>query len=210
MVNTAGRIKIGEEWINAKQEIGVLGIIFNSRLEWSKQVDKSILKARQSTQAFRRIKDYFTDREKKMLITSLVFSKMYYGSEIWLLPNLKERHFTRLYTQSGRSLKLINRELSYRVLHVTYSRATPKILSLYQTCINYYDLLHNPMQLMIEQENLHYVTLNDRRNIKVTFVRTNQSRVGLNNITNRLRTVTNMLNKSWLDLSRAVLGALTI
>ena len=121
-----------------------------------------------------------------MLITSLVFSKMYYGSEIWLLPNLKERHFTRLYLQSGRSLKLINRELSYRVLHATYSRATQKILSLYQMCINYYDLLHNPMQLMIEQENLQYVTLNDRRNVKVTFVQTNQSRAGLNNITNRL------------------------
>ncbi len=109
-----------------------------------------------------------------------------YGSEIWLFPNLKERHFTRFYSQSGRSLKLINRELSHRVLHATYSRATPKILSLYQTCINYYDLLHNPMQLMIDQENLQYVTLNDRRNVKVTFVQTNQSHAGLNNITNRL------------------------
>jgi hypothetical protein len=58
------------------------------------------------------------------------------------------------------------------------------------------------MQLMIEQENLQYVTLNDRRNVKATFVRTNQSHAGLNNITNRLRTVTNMLHKSWLDLSR--------
>jgi len=32
-LNTAGRIKIGTEWINAKQEMGVLGIIFNNRLE---------------------------------------------------------------------------------------------------------------------------------------------------------------------------------
>ena len=131
-----------------------------------------------------------------------MFSKMYYGSEIWLLPNLKERHFTRLYSQSGRSLKLINKEMSYRALHATYSRATPKIFSLYQTCINYYDLVHSPLQLMIEQENLQHVTLNDRRNIKVTFVRTNQSRAGLNNITNRLRTISNMFNKDWLALSR--------
>ena len=58
------------------------------------------------------------------------------------------------------------------------------------------------MQPMIEQENLQNVTLNDHRNIKVTFVQTNQSHAGLNNITNRLRTVTNLLNKSWLDLSR--------
>ena len=98
--NTAG-IRTGAEWIDAKQEMGVLGIVFDSCLEWSKQVDKSVLKARQSSKAFRRIKDYFTDSEKNALIKSLVFSRMYYGSEIWLLPNLKERHFTRLYSQSG-------------------------------------------------------------------------------------------------------------
>ena len=98
-LNTAGRIKIGAEWIDAKQEMGVLGIVFDNRLEWSKQVDKSILKAMQSLQAFRRIKDYFTDREKNTLITCHVFSKMYHSSEIWLLPYLKERHLSRLYSQ---------------------------------------------------------------------------------------------------------------
>ena len=200
--NASGRIKIGAEWIDSKQELGVLGMVFDNRLEWAKQVDKSILKARQSSQALRRIKDYFTDKEKNTLITSLVFSKMYYGSEIWLLPNLKERHFSRLYSQSGRNLKLINKELSYRVLHVTFSRATPKIFAMYQTCINYYDLLHNTTQLMIEQEKLQHVTLNDRRNMQQTFVRINNSRAGLNNIVNRLRSITNMLDKNWLNLSR--------
>ena len=111
---------------------------------------------------------------------------MYYGSEIWLLPNLKERYFTRLYSQSGRSLKIVNKNMSYRLLHQTYSRATPKLFSLYQTSINYFDLLHNPTLLLIEQENMQQVTLNDRRNIKQTFVQVNQFCAGLNNITNRL------------------------
>ena len=199
---TAERIKVGVTWIDSKQDMGVLGIVFDSRLEWTKQVDKSILKARKSAQALRRLKDYFTDKEKNVLVTSLVFSKMYYGSEIWLLPNLKERQFTRLYSQSGRSLKIINKNLSYHTLHQTYSRATPKLFSLYQTSVNYYDLLHNATQLQSEQENLHLVTLNDRRNTKQTFVRINESRVGLNNITNRLRSISNMLDKTWSGLSR--------
>ena len=172
-LNTAGRIRIGVELIDAKQEMGVLGIVFDSRLEWTKQVDKSILRARQSSQALKRIRNYFSEAEKNKLITSLVFSRMYYGSEIWLLPNLKERHFNRLYSQSGRSLKLINKEWSYRVLHVSFSRATPKIFSLYQTCINYYDLLHSQAQLEVEENNLQNVTLNDRRNKMLTFVRIN-------------------------------------
>jgi len=98
------------ELIGAKQEMNVLGIVFDSRLAWTKQVDKSISRARQSSQALRRIKDYFTNTKKNNLVTSLVFSKMYYGIEIWLLTNLKERHFNRLYLQSGQSLKLINKD----------------------------------------------------------------------------------------------------
>jgi hypothetical protein len=207
-LNTAGRVKIGTEWIVAKQEMNVLGIVFDSRLEWARQVDKSILRARQSSQALRRIKDYFTITEKNSLVTSLVFSRMYYGSEIWLLPNLKERHFNRLFSQSGRSLKLINKDLSYSVLHETFSRATPKIFSLYQTCINYYDLIHGQFQLVIEQGNLQSVTLNNRRNTKLTFVRINQSCAGLNNIINRLPSVTKMMNKNWLHLSRDVFKSL--
>jgi hypothetical protein len=89
------------EWIGAKQEMNVLGIVFDSRLEWARQVYHLILRARQSSQAVRRIKDYFTITEKNSLVTSLVFSRMYYGSKIWLLPNLKERYFNRLYSQSG-------------------------------------------------------------------------------------------------------------
>ena len=185
-LNTAGRIRVGVESIDAKQEMGILGIVFDSRLEWNKQVDKSILRARQSSQALRRIKNYFCEAEKNTLITSLVFSRMYYRSEIWLLPNLKERHFNRLYSQSGRSLKLINKEWSYHVLYVSFSRATPKIFSLYQTCINYYDLLHSQAQLEVEENNLQNVTLNDCRNKMLTFVRINRSRAGLNSIANRL------------------------
>jgi len=102
------------------------------------------------------------------------------------------------------SLKLINKDLSYRVLHATFSRATPKIFSLYQTCINYYDLIHSPFQLVIEKGNLQSVMLNNCRNTKLTFVWINQSHAGLNNIVNRLRSVTNMINKNWLQLSRDV------
>ncbi len=32
-LNTAGRVKVGLKWIGAKQEMNVMGIIFDSRLE---------------------------------------------------------------------------------------------------------------------------------------------------------------------------------
>jgi len=43
---TAGRVRVELEWIGAKQDMNVLGIVFDIYLEWTKQVDKSILRAR--------------------------------------------------------------------------------------------------------------------------------------------------------------------
>jgi hypothetical protein len=113
---------------------------------------------------------YFTEKERANLVTSLVFSKLYYGSEVWLLPNLKERHFSRLYSQSGRALKIINKELTFKELHKVYSRATPKIFSIYQTCICYYNLLKSQDLLRYEHEMLKNVVLNDRRNVFFLFL----------------------------------------
>jgi hypothetical protein len=79
-----------------------------------------------------------------------------------------------------------------------------KIFSIYQTCNNYYDLIHSLFQLVIEKDNLQNVTLDDSRSTKLTFVRINKSRAGLNNIVNRLCSITNMMNKNWLHLSRDV------
>jgi hypothetical protein len=90
------------------------------------------------------------------------------------------------------------------ITNISFSRATPKKFSLYQTCVNYYILQHSQAHLEVEDINLQNVTLNDRRNKMLTFVRVNRSRAGLNNITNRLCSVTNMLDKTWINLSRDI------
>jgi len=95
--------------IESKAAMKVLGIVFNSWLEWSAQVEKSIGAARQATQALSLVKKYFTDKEMSKLITALVYSRLYYADPFWLLPNLKKRLLDRLYSQSRRSLKPIDR-----------------------------------------------------------------------------------------------------
>ncbi len=87
----------------------VLGIVFDSWLEWSAQVEKSIAASRQATQALGLVRKYFTHKEMSKLITALVYSRLYYAAQVWLLPKLKKILMDRLYSQSGRSLKLIDR-----------------------------------------------------------------------------------------------------
>jgi len=135
------------------------------------------------------------------LVTSNVYSKLYYGSLVWLIPNLKEKLFSKLYSHSGQILKVIDNSLSYIQLHKKFVRATPKIFSLFQTAINFFNAKSNvPCNHIAKITN---VTLSDRRNTRLSFVRNNRFRVGLNSIHNRLRSISNVLDKNWTDESAA-------
>ena len=193
-----GQIKIGSVTIESQQSMNVLGIRFDSRLAWDLQVDSAILKSRKKLHAMRRLRKFFTEKEMIGLLTANVFSRLYYGSQVWLLPNLKERLFKKLFSHSGQILKLIDNDLSYMSLHKKFNRSTPKIFSIYQTAINLYHVKNNiPLGHQVEIEQ---ITLQNRRNCRATFVRANRFKVGLNVIKNRLRSITNIIDKTWLDL----------
>lgn len=189
-------ITVGDKTIKSKASMKILGVIFDSRLSWGEHVDYAICNSRKTLHAMKTVRKYFSDSEMMQLLTANVYSKLYYGSAVWLLPNLKESIFGRLFSHSGRILKIIDRNSSYRMLHKKYNRATPKIFSLYQTAINLYITHKDP-----SPNALATVTLNDRRNERLTFVRNNRFKVGLNLIANRLRSVSNVVDKKWLDLN---------
>jgi hypothetical protein len=56
--------------------------------------------------------------------------------------------------------------------------------------------------LLPEVESVIANTLTDRRNKKVVFTTANVYRIGLNNPCNRLRSVSNMIEKDWLKLGK--------
>ena len=59
----------GQE-ITSKNEINVLGVTFDSKLQWSPQVAKTVKKAKSTLHAIKLIKPYFTNQELKQIITS--------------------------------------------------------------------------------------------------------------------------------------------
>jgi len=50
-------------------------------------------------------------------------------------------------------------------------------------------------------QEIQSVTLNDRRNVRLSFVKENKYKVGLNLVKNRLHSITNVVDKKWMDLS---------
>ena len=193
-------IKLRNMEIKSKPVINVLGVLFDTRLTWDSHVDYCITGARKSLHVLRTIRLFFTEKEMANIITSIYYSKLYYGAQVWLLPDLKERHYKRLYSESGRALKLIDRSLSHRQLHKQFCRATPRIYSLYLTST----LLHSYLsdEMFAEQKSdINTIVTNETRNRFLTFVRNNKFKCGLNCFRNRLRPLSNVIAKTWLHLS---------
>ena len=66
----------------------VLGVIFDSKMQWAAHVSKAIKKATSALHAIRLIKHHFTSLELRTLITSDFYSILFYNSEVWHLPKL--------------------------------------------------------------------------------------------------------------------------
>ena len=71
--------------LKTKSSMNVLGVLFDSKLSWGDQVNKTINKAKKTLHAINLIKKYFTNDELKSLLTSNYYSVLYYNSEIWQL-----------------------------------------------------------------------------------------------------------------------------
>ena len=131
----------------------------------------------------------------------MCYSRLYYGSQVWLLPTLKESLFKRLFSQSGQCLKILNSNVSFANLHKDYLRATPKLFSYYQTAVSYFEIV-NEMVYQHEKNIVESNTLSDRRNAFLTFVRSNKYQVGLNLLSNRFRAISGLIPKTSVSYSK--------
>ena len=73
--------------LNSKPFMNVLGVSFDSKLNWQTQIQQTISKSKKAIQALWLIRKYFNKQEMLQLITSSFYSILYYNSEIWHLPS---------------------------------------------------------------------------------------------------------------------------
>lgn len=137
--NTEGSLKIEDTEVTSKSKMNVLGLTFDSRLQWGPQISRTIKSANSSLQAIRIIKKFFTTTEIIQLLTSNYYTRLYYGSEIWQLPTLNKNCKNLLLSASANALRLCNRfndqRISYVDLHIKYKRALPRNFCVYKHCL---------------------------------------------------------------------------
>ena len=86
--------------------INVLGIIFDSKLQWGPQVENAIKKSNKAKHAIMLISKYFNKSKRNTLLTSDFYSLLYYNCDVWLIPSLKPQLKQQLLSASARALRI--------------------------------------------------------------------------------------------------------
>ena len=81
--------------------------------------------------------------------------------------------------------------------------ATPNKFQKYTTAVSLYDLIKKEIP---EEEwiNLQFNIQNDGQNTRLSFQTNNKLKCGINCMSNRFKSITNEIDKQWVDLTRDV------
>ena len=198
-------IIVNNNSISVKNHMKILGVFFDSKLNWHMQAKMAIEKSNRVKQGLRILRKYFTPEEMLRLSTAYFYSTLYYGARIWLLSTLNANIKKQLWQSSSRMLKIVDGDwkgaTSFVNLHRKYKRATPAMWCKYTTAMSMWDIIkHN-----VPEKAVVKATMNRQysgRNEGTLFTRSNTTKIGYNCISNRLQVVSRALDFNWQDLSK--------
>ena len=198
------KIKLFNSEIRSQNTMNVLGVLFDSKLQWSAQVSNAILKANRALHAIRLIRNYFNKDELCTLLTANFYSILYYNSEIWHIPSLNPNSKQHLLAASAAALRLcegINSPfLSYIDLHRSIKRATPNQMSTYKHALLLFKL-YNSNETSDDWVNLNFKQILTRRQQNFRIISEKQFKIGANLLCNRLTSLNGKIPLAWLALS---------
>ena len=198
-------LNINGKIIKSKKEINVLGIIFDSKLQWGPQVANAITKSTRALNVISLIRNYFNQEELLKLITSNVYSILFYNSEVWHLPTLKQSLKNTLLSASAKALKLCAKSvdlwmLSFTHLHEMAGRATPNQMMDYKLALQLYKTFNYRCPI-VDWVSLNFNQIMGSRQTKFSINMTNRKKVGMNALSNRLWYINGKINVDWFNCS---------
>ena len=188
--------------LKSNKKINILGVIFDSKLQWSEHIAHAIKKATCALNAIRLIRKFVTISELLQLVISNFYSILFYNSEIWHLPSIKMSLKQKLLSISARALKVCNKtylnNISFIDLHKSNSRATPDQMMMYKLALSLFKI-YNSNYNSIEFIKLNFNQILTSRQTKFITTKNNRTKVGLNNLANRFYVLNNTIPLDWLN-----------
>ena len=197
------KISLNGTVLTSKTHMKVLGVHFDTKLNWQLQTQMAITKAKKALQAIKLIRKHFTKNELRTLIISNYYSTLYYNSEVWLIPSLTNQTKRMLISASASPLKLCcpsyHRFISFEHLHQITKRPTPSSLTKYNHAL----LLHKTYNAPLGDPNRIDINFNqnfNQRSLTANFYDTSHFKQGKNLVCNRLTVINNTIPLDWLNL----------
>ena len=189
--------------IKSTPQIGVLGVIFDSKLKWTEQVSNVIKKSEKALNAIKIIKNHFDQTELLTLLTSNFYSILFYNSEIWHLPNLSPYLKTLLLSKSANALKICtpnyDQSMSFLRVHEINKRATPEKFCLYKHSLLLHSI-YNTRKPTSEWLSLNFNQNFNERDKMFKVFNNSKFKIGKDNkISNRLTCLNNLIELDWLN-----------
>ena len=190
--------------ITSKLTMNVLGITFDSKLQWGPQVENAIKKSNKAKHAIMLIRKFFNKTELNMLLTSNFYSILYYNCDVWLIPSLKPQLKQQILSASSKALMLstpnYHNLMSYEQIHAINKRSTPKQILLYKHSILLYKVWNDSLYSK-DWIALHFQQNFNDRCSTVKLFDTSNYKVGKNLPVNRLKIINGLIEFDWLNLS---------
>ena len=190
--------------IQSKQNMNVLGVLFDSRLQWHDQIALTIKKSNAALHGLKQIRYFFNPNELLTLITSNYYSILYYNSEIWNIPTLHIDAKQKLLSASANALKICtpsyHDRMSFIELHTINKRGTPTQMCNYKLALLLYKLINERIPYL-DWMDLNFQQTFNSRQYNFNFYSINTYRVGCNNICNRLRVLNGKIDLNSINQS---------
>ena len=195
-------IVLGGAEVTSSKHINVLGVTFDSKLNWTTHIHKTAAKCSKALNALKIIRKYFTTNEILMLLTSNYYSVLYYNSEIWMIHTLSAANKKLLLSTSAIALKVAYNYkfpfVSFMTLHSMAGRATPSMMTNYKLAL----MLHKIFNSTNQSDEWIHLNINQvftSRQTSFHINRQNNLTVGMNALSSRLFFINDKIPLEWLN-----------
>ena len=133
-----------------------------------------------------------------------MFSILYYNSEIWHLPTLKTELKQKLISISARAIKTCmyypDNMISFENIHKMNNRAMPNAVMLYKHAIQLFKI-YNAIEYTFDWTILNFNQILTSRQISFMIFKSNEKKVGISILANRLSILNGKIPFPWLNCS---------
>jgi len=204
--NFLSEITVNNNTIKASNNIKILGVIFDRKLQWNEQINATTSKCQKFAYGLKILQKYFTETELLNVVTSIGFSKLYYGGPVWLSRSLHNVNMRKLLRASALMIKACSRSsdlnlISFEDMHIMSGKPNPKMMSDYIQATTLKSIYQNCVPELVWlklQENVRY---NERTN-KMTFGTNGTVPGAALNFGNRIQHVSQKLPTGWETMTK--------